>query len=123
MALGNYTQGQIFIEGALCAEEVTFSTSFKTNNQDVITQAKGFAGVTPGAGMTDVTIEEAIPRAGFELDFYKWAKNRTAIEIVGWRGSKKLTIKGFIDGIDEKHGVNTNSIASITIKGGEPDES
>lgn len=117
-----YTQGLIFVDGILMAECSEFDTNYNTNNQIVQTQAKGFAGVTPGAGQVEVTINEAIPRAGFEIDFYKRAKDRAAVKITGWRGSKKLQLEGFIMTIGEKHGVNQNASASVTCTCGEPTE-
>lgn len=122
MASELYTQGLIFADGILLAEAPDFEVSFNTNNQPVVTMAKGFSGVTPGAGQTDVTINEAIPRAGFEIDFYKRAKDRSAVKITGWRGAKKMQLEGFIMSISEKHGVNQNASATITLACGEPTE-
>lgn len=122
MASELYSQGLIFLDGILLAEAPDFEVSYNTNNQPVVTMAKGFSGITPGAGQADVTINEAIPRAGMELDFYKRAKERTPIKITGWRGSKKMQLEGFIMTIAEKHGVNSNASATITCACGEPTE-
>lgn len=122
MAFDTYSQGQVFIDGILMAECPEFETNYNTNNQPVMTQAKGYSGITPGAGQVTLTIQEAIPRAGFEIDFYKRAKERTPIKVTTWRGSKKLQFEGTIDSIAEKHGVNQNASATIVATCGEPTE-
>jgi len=121
MALELYSQGLIFAQGILVAESVSFTMAAATNDQPVVTQAKGFSGITVGASTTDVSIKSAIPKAGFEVNWHKWMKERTVIEITGWRGATKQNIKGFIKSIDESHAVNTSSEANISLHCGEPD--
>jgi hypothetical protein len=120
MACEIYTQGLIFCDGVLAAEEVSFNVDYSTNDNVVVTQSKGFAGITPGAGSTKVSIETAIPRAGYEIDYFQKAVGRTPVEVIGFRGSKKINLKGFIQSIGEKHGVNTTSMGNIEIVCGEP---
>lgn len=120
MATELYTQGLIFVDGMIAMEEVSFNVDYSTNDNVVVTQARGFAGITPGAGQTKVSITTAIPRAGYEIDYYKRAIARTPCELVGWRGSSKINLKGFIMSIGEKHGVNTTSEAAIEFVAGEP---
>jgi len=121
MALDLYSQGLIFAQGILIAESVSFTLNSATNDQPVVTQAKGFSGITVGAYTTDVGIKSAIPKAGFEVNWHKWMKDRSVIEITGWRGATKVNIKGFIKSIDESHAVNTSSEANISLHCGEPD--
>jgi hypothetical protein len=115
-----YSQGQIFADGQLVADATTVKLDFNTNDNPVFTLAKGFAGITPGAGQTGVSIDQAIPRAGYDYDWFQRAVGRTPVEIVAWRGSKKMNIKGFIQTIGEQLGVNQTSVGSIAIIGGEP---
>lgn len=115
-----YSQGQIFADGILIADAVTVGVDYNTNDQPVLTMGKGFNGITPGAGQTNVSIDEAIPRAGYGYDWFQRAVNRTPVEVVVWRGSKKMNLKGFIMTIGEKLGVNQTSVGSISIMAGEP---
>lgn len=125
MALQLYTKGKIFIfnedgAGGLVAQAVKFSVEFDTQNQPVVTLNDGFSGITPGAGVCKVNIESAIPRTGFEIDWHKWAKDRTMVEITGSRGSSTISVKGFIAKVGEQHGVD-GSTSSIDIDCGEPE--
>jgi hypothetical protein len=123
MATDLYATGLMFVDGILVAEEVSFTTNFDTKNNVIETQAKGFAGISPGAGTTKVTVVSAVPRAGFELDYYKRATQRLPVEFTAVRGTKKLSFKGFIMTIDEKYGVNQASEGTIDAMCGEPTES
>lgn len=121
MATDLYTQGLIFVDGILAADCTEFSVDYDTQNNPVFTIAKGFAGITPGAGQTKVSISTAVPRAGYEIDYFKRALDNTPVEFIGWRGSSKYSFKGFLLTIGEKHGVNSASTASIEAICGRPE--
>lgn len=120
-----YTKGRIFVfnedgAGGLVAECTSFSVDFNTNDNDVVTLADGFTGITPGAGTVSVSIDTAVPRTGFEMEWHTWAKERKIIEITGHRGASTISCKGFIKRVGEQHGTD-GSTASIELSGGEPD--
>ena len=123
MSTDLYANGLMFVDGILVAESVSFTTNYDTKNNVIETQAKGFAGISPGAGTCKVSIVNAIPRAGFEIDYYTRAKQRKAVEFTAVRGTKKLSFKGFLMTIDEKLGVNQSSEGTVDAICGEPDES
>jgi hypothetical protein len=122
MATDRYATGFCFLDGALLAEEVTIDLGYNPNNNIVVTQAKGFAGVSPGAGRFTAKVSNAIPRAGLEVDFYTIAKERRAIELIIHRAAKKLTSKGFIMNLSEKLGVDQVASLEFDFEGEEPEQ-
>jgi len=120
MATELYAQGLIYADGVLIADEVSFTCNYDPQNNVVLTQAKGFAGITPGAGQTNISITEAIPRLGTSIEWIKYSIGRTPIEVVAFIGSKKWSAKGFVGAVDTKAGVNSTSEHNVTIVAGEP---
>jgi len=120
MATELYAQGSLFVEGIIVMQAVEFSIDYDTNDNPVNTIELGFGGITPGAGMTQVSITSAVPRTGFEISYHKWAKARKAIEVLGYRGSSKISVTGFIKTVGEKIGVD-GVTGTIGIHAGEPE--
>lgn len=122
MATDRYATGFVFVDGALLSEEVSVDLGYSPNNNIVVTQAKGFAGVSPGAGRFTAKVSNAIPRVGLELDYYAIAKERRAIELIVHRAAKKVTSKGFIMNLSEKLGVDSVATFEFDFEGEEPEE-
>ena len=120
MAVELYAKGTLFVEGIVVMQAVEFSIDYNTNNNPVRTLALGFAGVTPGAGETTVSITSAVPKTGFEISYHKWAIERKAVEVLGYRGASKISIKGIIKSVGEKIGID-GVTGTITIDAGEPE--
>ena len=59
------------IEGTLLAEEHQVTMHRNAGATRVITTAKGFAGMSPGAPVIELDVMNAIPQAGFEFDMGK----------------------------------------------------
>jgi hypothetical protein len=103
------------VDGALLAEEQSITIDRTTNSQAVSTVAKGYAGESPGAAMTEVTVESALPAGGFEFDAFKKmaALIPTNLYTIG-PGGKQLKAQVFIISDTVRHGVNQP--ASYTFK-------
>jgi hypothetical protein len=56
------------INSALLAQERAITIHRSNNAQPVATVALGYAGDSPGAGMVDITVENALPQEGLEFD-------------------------------------------------------
>ena len=117
MATDQYAVGYIFVDGQLLAEALSVDLDYQTGNQIVVTQYKGFAGVSPGADRTMITVKSAIPKAGLELNVYDIAKNRTPVEFVIFAAGNKRTSTGFIQGVKESFGVDTPSSLDFDFEG------
>lgn len=118
MSTERYTQALLFVDGILAAEEVSCELDEDAGNNVVLTQAKGFAGITPGADQTKLSVTSAIPRAGVEIDYDDRRKKRTPTEFMIARGGKRKQFKGFVMNTKESHGVNKTSELSFEAQGG-----
>lgn len=117
MATDTYAQGFVFVDGQLLMEALNVDVDYQTGNQIVVTQYKGFAGVSPGADRTMITVKSAIPKAGIELNVYELAKNKTPVEFVVFAGGAKRTSTGFIMNVKESFGVDTPSSIDFDFEG------
>jgi hypothetical protein len=110
------------LDGQLLVEEMEIQWDYDPANSIIKTQQKGFAGVTPGAGGFNVSVNSAVPRAGTEVDYVSLVANRTAVEGIVVSGGKKLVSKGFIMKLGGKGGVNQDTTVSFDYSGSEPEE-
>lgn len=118
MALQTYDRGAIFAAGVMLAECTGFSVSHDSGNSPNLTMQKGFAGMTPGAQQTSISIESAAPRAGYDIDYLDKLANTEVVEVVYYGHGKKHVVNGYITKVDEKYGVGQASSASIEFMGG-----
>ena len=115
MALQLYTLVTCYVDGAMLAEEARVTIDRETNAQNVLTVAKGFAGLSPGAAMMMITIESAIPAAAFELNPGFKMKNLVVTEFTFAAAGSVLTTKGFIVSDNLAHAVNSESKLDMKI--------
>jgi hypothetical protein len=95
------------VNGTLLAEEQQIDVTRSANAQIVNTVAKGFAGVSPGAAMTEVDVKNAIPAGGFEIDFGQNIAGLIPVDVqVRGPGGKTLSGKAFVLNDSIRHGVN-----------------
>lgn len=112
-----YTQAFVYINSALLAEEAEVRVARTTNASDVLTVAKGFAGQSPGAAMTTITVTSAVPAADFEFDPGRYMNTLETVEVTIAAAGKTMTLKGFIPEDGFNHSVNSQSQLEFTIKG------
>jgi len=100
--------------GQLLAEEQEVDISRSTNSQAVATVPKGYAGESPGAGMTEVDVKSAIPAGGFEFDMGSKMAGLIPIDVqVIGPGGKSMKGKAFVISDTIRHGVNQEATYSF----------
>jgi len=104
-----YARIDVYGVGSLLTEETSVSVSRETGNAPMITVARGFAGVTPGAPMLKVHVENAVPQAGIEFDPGAYMIPPTPVEMTFYMGNKALTAKGYIMNDEVQHKANGES--------------
>lgn len=109
MALQLYTLVTCYVDGAMLAEEARVTIDRETNAQNVLTVAKGFSGLSPGAAMMMITVENAVPSADFELNPGARMKALQVTEFTFACAGNILTTKGFIISDNLAHAVNSES--------------
>lgn len=93
--------------GNLLAEEQQVDITRTSGAQRVMTVAKGFAGLSPGAALCEIDVKNAIPAGGFEVDFGTAIAGLVPVDVqVIGPGGKSLKHKAFIERDSIRHGVN-----------------
>jgi len=118
MATDLYSKAQVYVNGGLLSEEASVTIKRTTGAQIIKTVAKGFAGVSPGAPMVEISISNAVPSADFELDPGSFMLALEPAEVTVFAAGKTLTSKGFILDDNFSHGVETPSKLDFNFTGG-----
>lgn len=114
-----YTRCLVTVNGNLLAEEASVTLTQNSGAQVVNTVSKGFAGVSPGAGSTEIDVDNAVPAAGFEYDPTDPMFNNEPVELgLTLSNGDTLTSKGFIMSQSFKHAVNSESMLAFKFHGG-----
>jgi hypothetical protein len=117
MALQLYTTAEIYVDGAKLTEEAQIAVNRKTNSQAVTTAAKGYAGESPGAPTTEITVTNAVPGADFELNPGPFMQQLKVKEFTFFAAGRTLTFKGFMIEDNFTHAVNTESKLEFRARG------
>lgn len=112
-----YTLMYVTVNGRLLTEEAQADFSRSSNSQAVTTVAKGYAGESPGAAMSEVDVTNAVPAAGFEFDAGDSIEGLIPVEIGILAGGKQAVIPGFIISDSIKHSVNSESNYNFKLRG------
>lgn len=94
--------------GTLFAEEQKLDFRRTAGAQRVLTVLKGLAGLSPGAGLFEFDVTNAIPSAGLEFDMGRYIAGMIPINVQVLLGSSGKSAKGkaFIEHDSGSHGVD-----------------
>jgi hypothetical protein len=112
-----YTKATVYIDGNLLSEEASVTVKRSTGSQAVKTTAKGYAGESPGAPMTEIQVENAVPAADFELNPGQYMANLDSAEVTIFAAGNTLTVTGFIYEDNFSHAVESQSKLSFSARG------
>lgn len=112
-----YSNARIFVNGSELTEAADVQVSRATNSQQIVTIAKGYAGESPGAPMTEITVNNAVPAADFEMNPGKFMGEMKIVEFTVFAGNATLTFKGFIISDNFQYAANSQSQLSFTARG------
>jgi len=115
-----YDQFYVRINGALLAENQEVELSLESDDQDVFTIAKGFAGQTPSPKKVMASLTNVIPPAGFEFDAFQKQTDSEVVTAQFQSAStgKSLTSQGFIRRARIGAGVGRTASLSFEFHGG-----
>lgn len=116
-----YTKATVLINGNLLTEESKATIKRESGGNAVKTVSKGYAGRSPGAPMTMITIENAVPSADFELNPGPFLNNTEELEVSVFAAGRTLTVVGFIISDNFEHGVETAAALTFEFEGGPSD--
>jgi hypothetical protein len=100
-----YSKISCYYNNKLQSEEIEVSIKRITGAQIQKTVQKGFAGLSPGAPMLEITLKSGIPATGFEVPTIGQDMLLTrVVEFTFFAGGKTLTTKGFVIDDTSTHG-------------------
>jgi hypothetical protein len=116
-----YTKAVVYVNSNLLTEESNVTIKRESGGNAVKTVAKGYAGRSPGAPMTMITVRNAVPSADFELNPGPFLNNTEEVEISVFAAGKTLTVVGFITNDNFQHGVDNSAELEFEFEGGPSD--
>jgi len=114
----NYTKAVVYVNGNLLTEESNCTVKRDSGGNTVKTVAKGFAGRSPGAPMTMITIKNAVPSADFEINPGPFMNQTESVEVSVFAAGRTLTVVGFITSDNFQHGVDAAAELEFEFEGG-----
>lgn len=116
-----YSKAVVYVNGSLLTEESNVTIKRDSGGNAVKTVAKGYAGRSPGAPMTMITVRNAVPAADFELNPGQFINQTGEVEVSVFAAGKTLTVVGFIISDNFQHGVDASAELEFEFEGGPSD--
>jgi hypothetical protein len=108
-----YTNVFVFLNGQLLTQETSVTLEKKSNAKTITTLHKGFAGLSKGAGLIELTVDNAVPLKDLEFNVDFFVKSGDVIEIGSVLGARQTICKGFITDVTYSHATNDNTKLSF----------
>jgi hypothetical protein len=105
---------EIYFGQTLLAEVASCDLMQKSNKKKVETMHKGLAGFAPGTQECEMTLENAVPRAGTEFDFEAAMEAGTVLTVRHVSAGTQRTCSMVIDEVSEKS--DTGNAPKLTAK-------
>lgn len=121
MALTAYEgPAELYVNARLLAEAKSCTVRFRANNNPVNTMQKQFAGKSDGVRTSEISIDNAVPRKGYEVDFVKLCMEGKEMSIVYKSGGRRHQIAAFVNECELTNGTDRDAGYSVTLMGGPP---
>jgi hypothetical protein len=114
MALQIYSSSAVYINNSQLTENASVTVDRESGMQRVLTIAKGFAGVSPGARLAMVTIKNAVPSVGFEFDPGNVMEGLIPVAVSVFAADATFITRGFVEKDTFVHAVNSEATQDIT---------
>jgi hypothetical protein len=113
----NYTNILVYFDDALLTQQNKVSVRRSTGSSPVPTTALGYGGESPGVGMTEIDVSNAVPSLEMEFDPGRQMKLLKRGKITLLAAGKTLSVMGQVyeDGMDG--GVNEATGFSFKFRG------
>lgn len=109
-----YTSSAVYINSAQLTENASVSIDRDAGFQRVLTIAKGFSGVSPGAKLAMMSISNAVPAAGFEFDPGDVMEGLIPVSVAVFAANSTFITTGFVEKDTFKHAVNQEAMLDIS---------
>lgn len=98
-------------------EEASVTIDHNTQSNPVFTVQKGYSGESPGSPMTEISVDNAVPAAGFELDPTQFMADNLQCKFIVQVANAFLQFDGVIYTSNFQHAVNTEAKLSFKARG------
>lgn len=115
MSVQIYSNALVTVNGRLLTEEASVTITKNSGLNPVMTVAKGFAGMSQGAGTAEVDVDNAVPSADFEFNPDPFMKAGATVEVGILMAGRQTVFVGFITSATYAHSVNQESKLSFKI--------
>lgn len=109
--------GQIFVNNRLLAEASKCTPRISSNDNEVNTMVKGFAGFSDGPGKVEITIENAVPKKGYEFDFVDAVNNKKTVTLTVISGGRRQTTTGRFLTAEWSNDVGSSTVLTASYTG------
>ena len=82
------------------------------------TLANGFSGLSKGAFITEISVDNVVPELGFEIDIPTLVSTVAEVQLTIFAGEESLNIAGFIESGSFSKGVDSEPKLSFKFVGG-----
>lgn len=116
--LQQYSKAIIYVNSNVLSEEASVTIKRSSNSQPVKTTAKGYAGESPGAAMTEITVTNAVPAIDFEFNPGIFINELDNVELTIFAAGRTLTVIGSIIDDNFSHAVDSEAKLEFSFRGG-----
>ena len=118
MALTKYEgRGEVYYQGRLLVEIKSARVALASNDNEVTTMAKGFAGFSDGPERAQVDLDTAVPKAGYEADYWAAITGMLDVVLVIVSGGERRAIEGRFISLDETKSDTAAAASSVNFVG------
>lgn len=112
----HYSVAYVFIDGKLLTEEASVSLEKKSHGSaPIFTLSAGLAGVSIGVPLIELSIQNAVPTADFELCPDDKIRTGSAVEVGIVMAGRQSIFKGVITEASYSHAVNDSSKLNLKL--------
>jgi hypothetical protein len=110
-----YSNAYVLINGLLLTEESSVTVEKKSGLNPVFTSVNNFAGATQGASTAEISIDNAVPSADFELNPDQFMRTGQVVEVGVIMANRVSQFVGFMMDATYSHSVNDSSKLSMKL--------
>jgi len=112
--------GKLYINGRLLAEAKKCTVRIRGNNNQVMTMHKGLAGKSDGVRTAEASIDNAVPRKGYEVDFVALCISGKEVSLVCLSGGRRHQFPMWVEDCELANGTDQDAGFAVTLQGGAP---
>ena len=112
--------GEVQLDQRTLMEASSLNVQTRSNSNPVQTMKKGFSGRSRGPTQTQIRVQSAIPKAGFEVDVRTKIVVDADVTITWIEGGQRWSVDGYVDEMESEHNSASAATMSFTVMGGTP---